>query len=149
MKISLKNYMFLKAKTQVKRNKLLVFYTSNDFNSKIGFKMKKLLKNLQLKHYKLQNRIAKKVLHHSIYKKFKSLVNGLTLFSVFKVLPNQVFSTIFKIGNILTILGIKLNKTFYLLNQIKTITTLKYKKAIIELKQLLKTKIKSYYFEIM
>ena len=149
MQFSLKHYKFLKIKIHLKKNELLLFYNSNDFNSKIWFTVEKLLKNLNLRHYTLQNKITKKVFSQSIYKKFRSLISGPIIFAVFKVLPNLIFSTFFIIQNILTFFGIKLNKTFYLLNQVKIIEFIKYRITIFIFHKFLKKTVKSYFFEIM
>jgi len=149
MQFSLKHYKFLKIKIYLKKKSLLLFYNSNDFNSKIWFTVEKLLKNLNLRHYKLQNKITKKVFSESIYKKFRSLISGPIIFAVFKILPNLTFSTFFIIQNILTFFGIKLNKTFYLLNQIRIIEFIKYRITILILYKFFKKTIKSHFFEIM
>jgi hypothetical protein len=149
MQFSLKHYKFLKIKIHLKKNELVLLYNSNDFNSKIWFTVEKLLKNLNLKHYKLQNKITKKVFNQSIYKKFRSLIHGPIIFAIFKVLPNLLFSTFFIIHNILTFFGIKLNKTFYLLNQIKIVEFLKYKITIFVFHKFLRKTVKFRFFEIM
>ena len=130
LKIKLNYYKFLKIKTSLKKNKLIVFYNTKDLNSKIWFAAKKLLKNLNLKYFRLQNKITKKILNQSIFKKFKPIISNTIIIGTFKIVINLVFSTFFITNNFLTFLAIKLNKTFYLLNQIKNIQLVKYKIVI-------------------
>jgi hypothetical protein len=142
MKITLKYYKFLKIKLQLKKNEILLFYYLDDSYSKTWFIIEKSLKKLNLKHYKLQNQIAKKVFNESIYIKFKHLVTGPIIFVTFKILIDLSFSAFYKINKALTLIGIKLNITFYLRNQISTIRTIKYKEIIAVLCNILKEKIK-------
>jgi hypothetical protein len=100
-------------------------------DSKIWFTVKKLLRNLNLKYSRLQNKITKKILNQSIFKKFESIISNTIIIGIFKVLINLVFSTFFITNNFLTFIAIKLNKTFYLLNQIKNIQFVNYKIVII------------------
>lgn len=131
LKIKLNYYKFLKIKTSLKKNKLIIFYNIKDLDSKIWFTVKKLLKNSNLKYSRLQNKITKKILNQSIFKKFKSIISNTIIIGIFKVLINLAFSTFFIINNFLTFIAIKLNKTFYLLNQIKNIQFVNYKIVII------------------
>jgi hypothetical protein len=150
MRLLLENYKFLRIKKHLKKNKLLVLYNINDSGSKVWFKIaEKLLKNLKIKSCKLQDKFMTNIIDRSIYKRFKFLINGPVLFGIFKGTTNEVFSTFFTIESVLTIFGIKLNKTFYLLGQIKIVKILEYRKAILNLKEFLRTKVGLHYFEIM
>lgn len=142
MKVTLKYYKFLKIKKQLKKNEILLFYYLDDSHSKAWFTVEKLLKKLNLDHYKLQNRIAKSSFNRSIYKSFKNLINGPMIFVTFKVLTDLLFFVFFKVNKILTFIGIKLNTVFYLRNQINVIRVLGYKKTIVEFYSILKKRIK-------
>ena len=138
MKLTLKHYKFLKIKYYLKKDKPLLFYNSFDFHSKTWFVLEKSLKSSNLMHFKLHNKITRKVFDKSIYKKFTRLFSGLIILTTFKALSNFLFSTLFSQDNALTFLGIKMNKMFYLSNQIKTISCLNYRFLIISLFKSLK-----------
>ena len=133
----------MKIKLQLKKNEILLFYYLDDSQSKIWFIIEKLLKKLNLKHYKLQNQVAKKAFNESVYRKFKDLINGPIIFVTFKTLMDLSFPAFYKINKVLTLIGIKLNTTFYLRTQTSIIQTIEYKLIIIELCDTLKEKIKS------
>ena len=130
MKFILKYYKFLKIKNYLKKDKFLLFYNSFDLNSKIRFTFEKFLKNLNLVNYKLHNKITKKVFDQSIYKKFNKFFSGPTLFISFKTLFNCLPSTFFIQESLLVFLGIKINRSLYVFNQIKTVKFLHYKHSI-------------------
>jgi hypothetical protein len=140
-KFTLKYYTFLKVKKQLKKNELLFLYYISDSNSKIWFTVEKLLKNFNLKHYKFHNKITKKVFNQSIYKKFKTLINSPLIFVIFKVLPKLFSSYFLKLNSILTFIGIKLNKTFYFINQINKVESIKYDITMIIFYSFLKKKL--------
>ena len=133
----------MKIKLQLKKNEILLFYYLDDSQSKIWFIIEKLLKKLNLKHYKLKNQVAKKAFNESVYRKFKDLINGPIIFVTFKTLMDLSFPAFYKINKVLTLIGIKLNTTFYLRTQTSIIQTIEYKLIIIELCDTLKEKIKS------
>jgi hypothetical protein len=143
MKLTLKHYKFLKIKNYLKKDKLLLLYNSFDLNSKIRFTLEKFLQSLNLIHYKLHNKITKKVFNQSIYKKFAKCFNGPIIFTVFEAISNLFFSTFFSQETILTFIGIKINKSFYLFNQTKIVRFLNYKFSITSFFKLLKESNKS------
>jgi hypothetical protein len=143
MKLTLKHYKFLKIKNYLKKDKLLLFYNSFDLNSKVWFTLEKFLKSLNLMHYKLHNKITKKVFNQSIYKKFAKCFNGPILFTVFETLLNLFFSTFSSQEAVLTFIGIKINKSFYLFNQTKIVRFLNYKFSIVSFFKFLRKSNKS------
>ena len=130
-KFTLKYYTFLKVKKQLKKNEFLFLYYISDSSSKIWFTVEKLLKNFNLKHYKFHNKITKKVFNQSIYKKFKTLIKNFL----------QMLKKGSKLNSILTFIGIKLNKTFYFINQINKVEFIKYDLTMIIFYSFLKKKL--------
>jgi hypothetical protein len=143
MELTLKYYKFLKIKNCLKKDKLLLFYNSFDLNSKIWFLLEKFLKSLNLTHYKLHNKITKKVFNQSVYKKFAKFFNGPIIFAIFETLLNLLLSSFFSQEAILIFIGIKINKSLYLFNQTKIVRFLNYKSSIISFFKFLKKTNKS------
>lgn len=142
MKLTLKYYKFLKIKSYLKKDELLVFYNNFDFNSTIWFALEKSLKSFNLVHYKSHNKITKKVFKKSIFKRFTEFFSSPTLIIVLKTLYSTVFPMFITLETVLIFLGIKINKVFYLFNQIKVIRRLDYRSSVVNFFKSLKQNIR-------
>lgn len=142
MKLTLKYYKFLKIKSYLKKDELLLFYNSFDFNSTTWFALEKLLKSFNIVHYKSHNKITKKVFKESTFKRFTEFFNSPTVIIAPKAFYSTVYSMFITLETVLIFLGIKINKMFYLFNQIKAIRCLDYRFSVANFVKSLKQNIK-------
>jgi hypothetical protein len=139
VKLTLKYYKFLKIKSYLKKDELLLFYNSFDFNSTTWFALEKLLKSFNIVDYKSHNKITKKVFKESTFKRFTEFFNSPTVIIAPKAFDSTMFITL---ETVLIFLGIKINKMFYLFNQIKVIRCLDYRFSVANFVKSLKQNIK-------
>ena len=72
MKFELKFYKFYKLKHLLKNNTLFFIYHANSLNTKNWNNLEQKLTNLNLKYYKIQNKLFAEILTKSILK----IING-------------------------------------------------------------------------
>nr|UDP55442.1 hypothetical protein orf147 [Schizostauron trachyderma] len=147
MKLTLKNSKISTTKKYIKNTNLFFFINGINTNSSDSIKtQQKLLKN-NLKFYKIFNKTSTKILKNSIYKTQKPVISGVTFFVKFK--SNKKISKKNILNNfenlMFIFLKLKLNNSFYLLNQFNNINVFSYKKKKLLLYQFMATNIKHYF----
>ena len=147
MHFEFRDYQLLKIKQNLK-NKFLLFSNGANQTSQNWLIVEQNLSDLNLKYYKIYNKIALEVFKNSIYKNISQTIRGtfffLRLKTTLDVLKKQ---NLFKVLESIcfTLLSIKLNNKIYSIVQIKNIKSLKYKHNVAVLYQFLLTNLKHVY----
>ncbi len=148
MKAIFKKSYNLKMKSYFKDNNF--FYicngTSLSFKSQIAIEQDFL--KLNLKCYKINNKLTVRLIKTSIYKNISLMINGLTIFV--GITKDQ--ATISRISDsrsqTLIPLGIRFNNKIYSTTQLKNLTKFDYKIEIVLLHKTLKTLLKNSYIRL-
>ena len=141
MKFKIKKFKYLKVKNYIKD--IDCFLIFNGTNTKEFVKMNQILKNLNLKYYKISNTLTKKVLNKSIYKNFKPLINSLIILLRFNN-NNLNLKQLLNIDNSLKFIGLKIHNKIYVnaVLNILTVKNINYTYANLAFLKLLKTCLK-------
>ena len=141
MKFELKFYKFYKLKHLLKNNTLFFIYHANSLNTKNWNNLEQKLTNLNLKYYKIQNKLFAEILTKSILKNVATLINGPILIVYLKsnTMPQLTFKKLINLHASLKLLSFKLNNKFYLLPQLKNLKSLTYLQNIILFKNIIKS----------
>ena len=144
MKLKLKSYKFYKLKHLIKTPSLFFIYHTNSLTAKSWQNLEQKLIKLNLKYYKIQNKLFNKVLKKSKYKNLIALINGPIIFIYPKNnnLEKLSLNSILNLDTSLQFICCKLNDKFYLLSQIKNLKTFNYKQNNIKFVNLIKSLIK-------
>lgn len=147
MEFNLKSYQTFKTKHYLKKNNFLLFTLGANQNSQNWITFEQNLHKLGLSYYKTYNNITIKTLEASVYKNLKNFVKSTFFFLKPKQNPGKIeiikYSTINMLNSTtFAILNIKLNKKIYTMSQLKTASTLTYKKNISIMHMFLLTSLK-------
>ena len=113
IKFKIKNYKFLKTKNYFKSLNTFLIYNGTTIKNFVIIDQK--LKKLNLKHYKISNSITKTILCKSIYKNFKSVINGLIIILTSNDNRNEfVLKQLLKISNSFKFIGLKIHDKIYI-----------------------------------
>ena len=125
-----KKFKLNKIKFFLKNSKLILIFHTVNLKSSKWLKTEQKLKNLNLKCYKIKNKITKKILNESNLINFSKLIKGSLCFITVKNKKSieENFNKLIKLNKMMPILAVKLNKNLYSYKQINNITTLNYKK---------------------
>lgn len=144
MKFNIKKYKLNRLKKHFKKNFFLIYFGSDE-HSINEQTLQQNLKKLYLKYYHVNNSLIKKILSFSIFKNYKIIAQGKTLFIYFKnfdTSSNLKIKNLTKLSSNIYLLGIKLNNKIYKIAQIKKISAFSYHSNIQFLNLLLKSNIK-------
>lgn len=148
MHFEFRNYQLSRTKQYLK-NKFLLFSNGANQNSQNWLTVEQGLSSSKLKYYKIYNKIALKVLNHSIYKNIQQLVQGTFFFLQLNKNKTAFLNKKKLFKNLETIffklVSIKLNNKIYSIAQIKNIKSFKYKNNIALLYQFFLVNLKSQY----
>jgi len=130
MKFNSKAYKTNKTKNIIKTNNLFFIYNGTNKKAKDWIVTEQELKNINFEYYNIFNKIASKTFSNSIFKNFKSLLNGLTFF----IKPSQTMTTLKKqilLKNfeilLFKLLALKLNNKIYSIKHLNKIYSMNYK----------------------
>ena len=149
MNKNLKTYKLYKVKTFLKRYPIIIIYHTLNVKEVNWLKINESLEQLNLKCYKLRNKLSKHALKNSVFSNFSVMLNGSLCFVYPKNATkfNGNFKTFSKINKIMPILAIKINKKIYSTTQLSSLSTLNYKSNISTLNLTLKKIIKTPYYK--
>ena len=144
MKLESKFYKFYKIRRILKTPSLFFIYHINSLNTKSWQKLEQKLIKLNLKYYKIQNKLFNSILKKSKYEDLSALINGPIIFIYPKndKLNELTFNNIINLHPSLQFICCKLNNKFYLLSQINNLKTLDYEQNNIRFVTLIKNLIK-------
>ena len=151
MKLNCKEYKVQKFQNYFIKKNIYFFYTEFNSTSKIRFKQRQLFLDSNLVLLIVVNSVLKVFFKYSIFKNLALLVTGSIVLVSFNTYCNLnlVLKNLIKLNSDLLLLGIKLNKNIYSVNQFKKISSLNYKNNILILHKSLKNNILFSYFKFL
>lgn len=150
MKFELKRYKLKTTTAYFQKKPIFLLFNVANLNSKQWLKIEQAFFNHNLNYIKIYNTLTKLFLKKSIFLRFKSIINGNLCFISLKnkTQNNLNIQEIIKIDSTMSFLGLKLNNKVYSATQLKTISTLNYKKNVQFLNQSLKRLLKLPHYKL-
>ena len=144
MKLNFRNYQKTKIKSLLKNNNFLVLAIGANQNSANWIALEQNLHKLNFDYTKIYNNIAIKILHDSIGKKLKHVVNSTFFFLSPKKTAKLIKSTLLnELNNSkFNVITLCLNKKVYSISQLKRVNLLHHKKNMAIMYQFLVTALK-------
>ena len=144
MQLNFRNYQKAKIKSLLKNNNFLLFSIGAHQNSSDWISLEQNLHKLAIDYAKIYNNITTKIVHESIGKTLKNMVNSTFFFLKLKRTTKFIKSNLFYELNLskFNIIAIYLNKKIYIFSQLKKINSFHYKKEVALMYQCLLTTLK-------
>ena len=139
MKLNFRNYQKTKIKSLLKNNNFLLFSIGANQNSANWITLEQNLHKLGFDYTKIYNNITTKILHDSIGKKLKHMVNSTFFFLKPKQTTKLLKSTLLnELNNSkFNVVTIYLNKKVYSISQLKKVNLFHHKKNMAVMYQFL------------
>lgn len=130
-----KNYQILKVQNYLKTNSLLLLSHGTNQKAFNWIKLEQNLKTINLKYYKLYNKITRKIFKISIFSNFINLINGPFFFLTLTnkttaLLPKKLITKELLEFLKFKLLALKFNKKIYSVKQIQKLNSFVYKQTI-------------------
>ena len=148
-KFFLKKYQLTKTKKEVKNNPVIFFFHTTNLNSKNKLKIDKKLAKKKLTSFNIKNGLLSIAFKKSIFVNQSFLIKGSLcfLFNKFEKKANNEYENLLNFKTNLVLIAIKLNNKIYLVNQLKTLTSLNYINNFKVLNRTLKNVFKHPYYK--